>query len=980
MINEQLYINNISVPLDKVLNIALTKSIQDIKEPNKRKATFSKSVTLPDSKIIREVFDHFFEFNMVDRSFNPLVKVPCRYEVSNEVILEGYIQLRSVEVLDEEGFAYSVSLVSQLGNFFEDIKDSKLEDLDLSEYNHILNREIQELSWDTQIIKDGSLIPFNKGEGYVYALVDYGFSSDSVTFDSVNIGTSIYVRQYFEKIFEAVGYTWESTFLDSDLFKSLIIPSSPETFNLTSAEISDRTFTANEPELDSTGTTLSNNLPNLSLSVRDKIINTVELADTGGVYDPATGVFTCIDSGVYTFELTCHINATFTPNNLTVNMQTITDVNGYLMLHKTTASSGAVAQVAASAFYITKDDPTAYAGVRSTSATPLVGDTDYLASKRWSASPTIYPSTPTAVPRTGNPPDKYKVVVTGLEMIAGDKLEASWKAGVYCPVSTGSSPVMFVDEFGNNRGGQCTLNFPLSSFYSKPENTTTYAGSTLEINKTIPTNITQTNFILAFIKMFNLFIDVDPSNPKNLTIEPRDEFLGSDVEIIHKLIDRAKPFIEKPVTDLNALKYIYKYKDDGDYFNEIYLDSWQKTYGEIQVDVTHDFGKDIQKEELMFSPTPSVSLPFSNRVLPTIQQRDEAGQPINTKHNIRVLYYGGLKDCNSAWIHQENISFGGIAFPIARTQYPYAGHFDDPYSPTLDLNFGLVNEVYYWSSPLEPITVTNNNLFNAYHSTMIKQFTDEDTRIIECYLYLDQTNWNKFDFTKLYYFGTGGNYSYHRLYKIFDFNPNSSEPTKVQFLRLADVDIFVPRFEDADGTDDPVDPATGGGGGGITIDETLPILPSTKSSDGNTGVNKTVIVTGENNYIDPTAKNVQILGDGNIISGDVEGVNLINSSNNIIDAGVKNVTLINSSGLTIVDDNVTYIDGAKTDRWTFYATEWSVEPFTVATGNGYILIQYENETIGEYFRYIPNVYDPTQDAFFSTRDGVNVFNQLAVRG
>ena len=208
MINEQLYINNISIPATSSLNVALTKAIQDIKEPNKRKATFSKTVTLPDSKVLRQVFDHVFEYNMVDRTFNPLAKANVRYEVSSEVILSGYLQLKKIITLDEEQFSYEVTLIGELANFFEDIKLLKLEDLDLSIYDHFLYIDVQYESWDSQIIKSGSFVPFNLGEGYVYALVDYGYSSDAVTFEVSDIAPSIYVRQYWESIFSEAGYTW----------------------------------------------------------------------------------------------------------------------------------------------------------------------------------------------------------------------------------------------------------------------------------------------------------------------------------------------------------------------------------------------------------------------------------------------------------------------------------------------------------------------------------------------------------------------------------------------------------------------------------------------------------------------------------------------------------------------------------------------------------------------------------------------------
>jgi hypothetical protein len=582
------------------------------------------------------------------------------------------------------------------------------------------------------------------------------------------------------------------------------------------------------------------------------------------------------------------------------------------MLHKYDNATASEAQVAATPFYITSSDGSFIAGSRSTSTSPTVTDDDYLAEKNWSKiPPPIGVPDYTPVPRTVNPPDEYRVKVTGIEMVAGDKMTPSWKAGAFSPFASSGSAIMFEDSVGGAYTGTCSISMPVSSYYSKVENTSTYVGSSFEISKTIPKNIKQMDFILAFVKMYNLFIEIDPTNPKNLLIEPRDDFYQDDIENIHTKIDRSKPFEQYPVTDLNAIKYIYKYKDDKDYFNELYTSHWQTTYGETQIDVTHDFGKDVVKEELMFSPTPSVSLPSSNRVLPTIQQRDDSGQPITTKHNIRVLHYGGLKSCNTAWNHLLTLGSSAftIPFPDWRSTYPYAGMWDDPYTPTLDISFGLVEEVFYWSSPVEPIVVTNNNLFNAYHAKMIREYTDEDTRIIECYVDMNQVDWAEWDFTKLYYFGTGGNYAYHRLYKVFDYNPSSAETTKVQFLKIKEADIFIPKTDTAGGADSPFIPDQGGGQIDTGVGAALPALPATKGADGNYGGGRTQTFSGEYNTVADSAKNVDIQGDNNQVWGDAQDIKLINSNGNTIDGGVTNVTLINTDNQVITESDQVWING-----------------------------------------------------------------------
>jgi hypothetical protein len=274
-----------------------------------------------------------------------------------------------------------------------------------------------------------------------------------------------------------------------------------------------------------------------------------------------------------------------------------------------------------------------------------------------------------------------------------------------------------------------------------------------------------------------------------------------------------------------------------------------------------------------------------------------------------VLYYGGLKSCTSAWNHLEYLGAAGFGIPVPDflNEYPYAGMWDDPYNPTIDLCFNLVKEVYYDSTPIAPITATDNNLFNAYHAKMIREYTDEDTRIIECYVDMNQVNWSEWDFTKLYYFGSGGNYAYHRLYKVFDYNPSSAKTTKCQFLKIKEASTFTPTFDPIDGSGGALPPQQDGGQ--IGTGTTSPVLPSKLGADGNQGKSRTNTINGNVNEIATTSTRVEIQGDNNKVWGGSTGIKLINANNNIIDAGVNIVTLINTNDKTITEDNVTYING-----------------------------------------------------------------------
>jgi hypothetical protein len=149
MVREQLIINGVDVPLEGSLNPALTYSIQDIKRLDKRKSTYSKTVTLPGSKILNDLFNFIFEIN-IDGTFNPNLKADAVYLVDSQTILNGFIRLNAVHFLDNSNIIYKCTLLGSTANFFTDLGELELTDIqDLNDFAHAWNELEQIASWDT---------------------------------------------------------------------------------------------------------------------------------------------------------------------------------------------------------------------------------------------------------------------------------------------------------------------------------------------------------------------------------------------------------------------------------------------------------------------------------------------------------------------------------------------------------------------------------------------------------------------------------------------------------------------------------------------------------------------------------------------------------------------------------------------------------------------------------------------------------------
>jgi len=229
---------------------------------------------------------------------------------------------------------------------------------------------------------------------------------------------------------------------------------------------------------------------------------------------------------------------------------------------------------------------------------------------------------------------------------------------------------------------------------------------------------------------------------------------------------------------LDAKRYIFRYKKDNDWLNSIYQSTYgqgtDSTYGERLKDVDNDFLKNDNVMESIFSPTPLYSDSVSDRVYPLIEKVDSKTQVISQiQANVRILYYGGLKTCQS-WDFSDTTNLTRTA----ETQYPYCGHLDDAAAPTIDLSFGVPKEVYYL--PAWNATYTNNNLYNKYWRQFIEEITDYNSSLVTAWFWLRPADIAEVDFRHIYRFKN----QHFRLNKIYDYNPSAKSLTKCEFLKL----------------------------------------------------------------------------------------------------------------------------------------------------------------------------------------------------
>ena len=295
-------------------------------------------------------------------------------------------------------------------------------------------------------------------------------------------------------------------------------------------------------------------------------------------------------------------------------------------------------------------------------------------------------------------------------------------------------------------------------------------GDSLTINDLIPKNIFQRDFFTSILKLFNLYVTEDKFIEKKLIIKPYTDFYTGSVEDWSAKMDRAKQITIKPMSEVNARYYNFKFKDDSDFYNEQYRKRYNEGYGDRIFDNGLEFAKDTEAVDVIFSSTVLVGYGGEDKVYSTIFKQSN-GNEENIDSVIRILQCKKITGVDT-W-HIQSTGGGNIH---TETMYCYAGHFDDPDVPTNDINFGAPLELFF-------VLVSggiNVNQFNLYYSSYMAEITDKDSRLLTAFFKLNEQDIFNLDFATFKYIDGG----LYRLSKVMDYDAAANDLTKCELLRV----------------------------------------------------------------------------------------------------------------------------------------------------------------------------------------------------
>lgn len=210
------------------IGLELNLAIDDIKDFSSRNTTYSKTIIVPGNANNNKVFGHIYSLNSANNyglnsaspsvgyNFDPTKQSNAKIFVNKIQVFKGVLRLMEIKI-DKGVIEYECVVFGELGGFASAIANKTLEDAELkthfAQYNQDWTDANVRSSWDAS------------GTGIVFPLVDYGnCKHGSIDYHLNAFRPAFFVHELIDKIIDFSGYTYSSSFLNTNFFRSLILP------------------------------------------------------------------------------------------------------------------------------------------------------------------------------------------------------------------------------------------------------------------------------------------------------------------------------------------------------------------------------------------------------------------------------------------------------------------------------------------------------------------------------------------------------------------------------------------------------------------------------------------------------------------------------------------------------------------------------------------------------------------------------------
>ena len=682
-------------PLDLYDSVSIQVDIQEGDLSGfERRSNYSKSFRIPATETNSKIFKNFYEVNGTD--YNPYSALPCVVQKDGNDIFQGTLRLNAVyrnNLFDE----YEVYILQELVDFNLTLGDTKLQDLDWTEYNHEVNYDNIVLSWsattgDTQGLFGGDII---------YPMINYGLSYDSSGNEDFDycIGSSpcfsnsanalepsiwrpsIRIKAIIDKIFDSIDYNYDSEFFESPYFRLLYTdlgydnvlgisaPADTENLNYFRVYSSPSQYIGYSLHASSDGAPI----------VFDRTepdgfdyLNNYTFAEGTTPESNRINYFSVPKNGTYGFEFRASFTKVGTFNE---------DLKIQIRAVKASSPAGLATGTIINSTTFDVDD----------------GDTQKI-------------------------------------LLFTDTLTTSDVVGIYVEsISSGVGYNTFQTLIVS--GYDSSYPAPMFRCYDAPFLTIT----DFEGNKNMP-DIKAIDFIRSIVKMFNLvFVSNDT---KTITIEPFDYYFRNENRVIKDWsdkLDTSQSYTIKPFGFELPKTQNYTYQSAGDEVEGKYYEyQFNEIYGERIITKESNILQGEETLDIIFRPTPTDTIPGSDwMIMPRFFKNSDDGRKVPTNTEPHLFFWLGNRYTYTTYSASTSSQwyFSSGATDVSWTTYPAVSHLSQISSGQTQDEFSDLNFQPHWdffanNNSYIP-QFTSNNIFNNFHSQLYNEkYSDEARKLV----------------------------------------------------------------------------------------------------------------------------------------------------------------------------------------------------------------------------------------------------------
>lgn len=569
------------------LGFSLNYNIDDIRNPTNRNGNYSKTVSILGTKKANKLLGGIFDINSDFTYFNPKLKSEVKILVNSVEVINGYMQIKSINkehkgIVSDSYVSYEVNIQSNSTDFFTDIKDKKLNELDFSDFNHDLTNTNIEDSWTNE-----------SSDCYVYPL----FVNDvGNVYETSRFKPAIFHKAYLMRIIGEAGYASGGSLLDDSTAEGAAYSKDIIPFNggesLINIDVAEASLFQVGQEFDDI--IFNRKVSNFGESLQIPFPETAN-ADSpnfnNGDFDGSFGLI-AVGNGSYNFRVQQDLEVVYTNTSSTGRV----------------AAGGVVDYL----IYIT-----------------INGDrTSLLLQKSFNL--------PTLATNGQSQTFNFSFDETSRAISLINNQECYLDIQLNFRFTNNRPPLS--DPYIDTNIKLTAKN----TIYSDQRNRTGVTdGDLIVLKDYIPKKIKQSDIITDLIKRYNAYIYIDPNNSKKIIFDSRDSFYnsGGTLDWTEKK-DYSKKDKISLLSDLQNKELNFTYtKEKDDFFNDKYFNSVGVVFGSKEVNFKTDFGKGTREVKTPFAPTPLVGNSLDSVAIVSAIDSAEPGT------TIRVLHYGGVKSC-----------------------------------------------------------------------------------------------------------------------------------------------------------------------------------------------------------------------------------------------------------------------------------------------------------------------------------------------